>query len=255
MLTTQYVPGTPCWLDLGSSDIEATAAYYTGLFGWTFESLGPEAQGYGLCRLDGKTVAAIGSLEEGARPAWMVYFQTHDANATTKTVEQVGGTVRAQPFDIGDQGRMAQLTDPAGGEFAVLEPGGLTGLELVTDPGSLGWVELHTSDPAGVRGFYQSVFDWHVEDMPMGDMSYAVVSPSGGDDSSSMAGIVQLQPGDRAHWLPYFEVADCDGVVAMAQQLGGTVVAPAADMTGVGRMAFLSDPHGARFAVITSAAT
>ena len=32
---TAYPPGTPCWVDLSTSDPAASAAFYTGLFGWT----------------------------------------------------------------------------------------------------------------------------------------------------------------------------------------------------------------------------
>lgn len=147
---------------------------------------------------------------------------------------------------------MAAFADPAGASFAVWQPGATKGLGLVTDAGSLGWVELYTPDPAGIRGFYQSVFGWRIEDLPMGDASYPVISPAEGDESSSAAGIAQLEAGDRPHWLPYFEVPDCDATVALGQRLGATVQAPAMTVEGVGRMAFLADPFGARFAVITS---
>jgi predicted enzyme related to lactoylglutathione lyase len=55
-----------------------------------------------------------------------------------------------------------------------------------------------------------------------------------------------------AYWLPYFEVEDTDAVVEKAQQLGGKARMPATSMAGVGRMAKLADPYGARFAVIKS---
>ncbi|MEU4575085.1 VOC family protein [Nonomuraea sp. ATR24] len=255
MLTTQFLPGTPCWIDYGSPALEATAAFYTGLFGWRFESFGPDME-YGVCRADGKTVAAIGTLtDEGDSPAWMLYFATTDCDAAVKAVEQAGGTVRSGPGDIGGQGRFAQLTDPSGAEFALWEPGGLRGLDLVTDPGSLGWVELYTPDVEGMRGFYRTVFGWRFEDMPMGDYTYPVASPAEGDQAdTAMAGLVELRDGGRPHWLLYFEVPDCDATVARCQELGGTVAEAATDIEGVGRMAFLTDPHGARFAVITSAA-
>lgn len=43
MLTTHYVPGAPNWLDLGAPDVDAAAAYYAAVFGWTFQSAGPRA--------------------------------------------------------------------------------------------------------------------------------------------------------------------------------------------------------------------
>jgi len=49
------------------------------------------------------------------------------------------------------------------------------------------------------------------------------------------------------HWNVYFNVEDVDATVARTQELGGTVVAPAFDVPGVGRMAVLADPQGAMF--------
>lgn len=250
MLNTQYVPGSVCMLDYGSPDIPATVAFYSGTLGWSHHPVG---EGYGFFEADGKQVAGLGPFtEEGAGPAWMVYFHTADVDATAKAVEQAGGAVRVPPGDVMTEGRTAQFTDPAGAEFAVWQPGDFRGLGMVTEPGSLGWVELYVADPAAIRAFYRSVFDWRIEDMPMGDLSYPVIFPAEGDEQSGQGGIVQLQPGDRAHWLPYFEVPDCDAAAARAQDLGGTIRVPAGDIEGVGRMAFLTDPHGAPFAIITS---
>lgn len=260
MLTTDYVPGAPNWLDLGSPDIEASTAFYTGLLGWTFQSAGPEAGGYGFFQLGGKNVAAIGPLtDEGASPAWTLYFHTRDAEATAKAVEQAGGTVRFPASDVFTAGRMAGFTDPSGAEFAVWQPGDTKGLGAVTDVGSLCWIELHTSDPAAARAFYGSVFGWQAEEMPVDDFTYTVVSTEGAAKESSIGGVMPLLPeqqtaGTTSYWLPYFEVADCDDTAARARALGGRVMMPPATMEGVGRMALLADPSGAAFSVITSAA-
>ena len=260
MLTTKYVPGAPNWVDLAAPDVEAAARFYGALFGWQFQSAGPDAGGYGMFTLGGKTVAAVGPLmEQGAASSWTLYFDTADANATEAAVRQAGGTVRAEPSDVFTAGRMAQFTDPAGALFAVWQPGETVGLDAVTDPGTLCWTELHTTDPAAAKSFYQAVFGWVTQDMPMGDFSYTVISPAGGGDDSSQGGIVPLSPdmaaaGGRSRWLPYFEVADCDAVAAKAAEHGGSVTSPPQDIPGVGRFAALADPSGAAFCVITSAA-
>ncbi|AQZ60749.1 putative hydroxylase [[Actinomadura] parvosata subsp. kistnae] len=253
MLTTHYLPGSPCWVDVGTPDVEASTSFYTRLFGWGSVSLGPEHRHYRFCQVDGRTVAGIRpQTPAGGAASWLTYFQVLDADSVAKTIEQAGGTVLAAPADIEGQGRMAVFADPAGAAFAVWQPGATKGLGLVTDAGSLGWVELYAPDPVGIRAFYQSVFGWRIEDLPMGDLSYPVISPAEGDESSAAAGIAQLQAGDQPHWLPYFEVPDCDGTVAQAQRLGAVTQSPAMTTEGVGRMAFLADPFGARFAVITS---
>ncbi len=261
MLTTNYVPGAPVWLDLGTTDVEAAASFYGALFGWEFRSAGPEAGGYGMFTLAGKTVAAVGPLtEQGASPAWTTYFHTFDADATAKAVEQAGGTVRFAPSDVFTQGRMAGFTDPAGAQFAVWQPGETKGLDAVTVPNTLCWTELHTTDPVAATAFYQSVFGWDTEDVPMGEFTYTVVSPTGGGQEASQGGIMgmtdeMLSAGMRPRWQPYFEVANCDAVVAKASGHGGTVPMPPEDVEGVGRMAALIDPFGAAFSVLTSAAS
>ncbi|BDN84503.1 hypothetical protein YM3MPS_46950 [Mycobacterium pseudoshottsii] len=34
--------GAPCWIDLTTSDIDRAQDFYGTVFGWTFESAGPE---------------------------------------------------------------------------------------------------------------------------------------------------------------------------------------------------------------------
>ena len=94
MLTTKYVTGAPNWVDLGTPDIDAAARFYGALFGWQFQSAGPDAGGYGMFTLGGKTVAAAGPLmDQGAPPSWTLYFHTPDANATADAVKRAGGTI------------------------------------------------------------------------------------------------------------------------------------------------------------------
>jgi uncharacterized protein len=52
------------------------------------------------------------------------------------------------------------------------------------------------------------------------------------------------------HWLPYFQVSDCDAAVARAAKLGGGAMMPPRDIENVGRFAILKDPQGAAFAII-----
>ncbi|WP_441249924.1 VOC family protein [Kitasatospora sp. McL0602] len=260
MLTTDFVPGSPNWLDLGSPDLSGSTTFYSALFGWTFLSAGPEAGGYGFFQHEGRTVAALGPLNaEGAKPAWTLYFAATDADSVTAHVQRAGGTVRFPPMDVFAEGRLAGFTDPTGAEFAVWQPGNTLGLDTVTTPGSLCWTELYTSDPTAAKAFYRELFGWQEQDVPFGDSTYTVLTPATGGTDDGQGGIMQLAPAQSAsgiapHWLPYFEVPDTDAVIATAQAHGGAVRLPATEAHGVGRFAQLTDPHGAVFAVITSAA-
>ena len=257
MLTTDFVTGAPNWLDLGSPDIDAATAFYGAVFGWTFQSAGPEAGGYGFFQQDGRTVAAIGPLtEDGASSAWTVYFKAPDADATAKAVEQGGGQVRVEPFDVMEAGRMACLSDPSGADFAIWQPAAVQGLDLVNETGSLCWAELHTTDPAAAQTFYQALFGWRSKEVEMPGLTYTVVAPAEGadQDKASFGGLVPTMGEDEtSRWVPYFETEDVDALVALVQESGGSVLMPAADIPAVGRMAHLTDPFGAPFAVIKSA--
>src|SRR4051794_11976360 len=74
MQISSYPQGTPSWVDLGSPDLDATVAFYGGLFGWTSEEGPPEAGGYRMCLLDGVPVAGIGPLMSPEQPPmWTTY--------------------------------------------------------------------------------------------------------------------------------------------------------------------------------------
>lgn len=240
MLTTDFVPGAPNWIDLGSPDVVAGADFYGRVLGWTHVPLGPEAGGYGFFQHEGRTVAAVGPLSEpGAQSAWTIYFASPDADATARTTAQAGGKVRLEPFDVFSSGRMAQLTDPSGAEFAVWQAGDLRGVDAVTTPGALTWIELHSPADAS---FYRTVFSWDAVTIPGAPGEF--VRPAGTGEGRLFGAVV---PDEDAYWLPYFEVADPDHAAGASD-----VLVEPYDLDGVGRIAVLVDPFGARFGVMRS---
>ncbi|MEU9189333.1 VOC family protein [Streptomyces sp. NPDC048484] len=258
MLTTRFVTGAPNWVDLGTSDIDGATSFYNGVFGWDFVSAGPESGGYGFFRLAGKTVAGgMQTTPEQGPPSWTVYLQSPDADATAKAVEQAGGSVLMAPDDVMDKGRAAILADRAGVHFGLWQPAARRGVDVAGEPGSLCWVELYTPDIAAAAAFYNSVLGLETSAVPFPGGTYTCINPSEGGEDAMFGGVVPLadDPAEQeagAYWLPYFEVTDTDAVVAKVQELGGTVRMPATSVDGVGRMAKLADPYGARFAVIKS---
>ncbi|QKZ21646.1 VOC family protein [Streptomyces chartreusis] len=263
MITTDQAPGSPCWLDLGAPDVRASAAFYGAVLGWEYESMGEgeEFQG-GMFKKDGKTVAGLGQLtEEGARSAWMIYYTVPDADATTQAVQNAGGAVRVAPMDLEDWGRMAQFTDPLGGQFAVWQPGKNSGFELADEPGSLSWTELYTTDATAAKEFYAGIFGWQYGDMelPGGGGAYTIITPAGLPEERMQGGLMELPAenlalaGGRPYWHPVFNVDDCDAAVAKVTENGGSVQMGPEDAEGVGRLAVCVDPSNADFVVLTPA--
>ncbi|MEV1064375.1 VOC family protein [Streptomyces sp. NPDC050263] len=267
MITTDLTPGAPCWLDLGAPDVPATAAFYGAVLGWEYEPMEMEGVGEdmegGMFRKDGKVVAGLGKLtEEGARSAWMIYYRVTDADAASRAVERAGGTVRVPTRDLGEWGRMAQYSDPLGGQFAVWQPGQNAGFELADQPGSLSWTELYTSDAAAAKEFYGAVLGWEYSDMDMpgGGGAYTLITPEGLAPEARMQGglmqvgkeVLALANG-RPYWHPVFAVTDCDAAVAAVTGNGGTVQMGPEDAEGVGRLAVCLDPSKADFVVLAPA--
>ncbi|MGP3687774.1 VOC family protein [Streptomyces sp. IBSNAI002] len=258
MLGTDFRTGSPNWIDLGSPDTDAAAAFYGAVLGWTFVSAGPEAGGYGFWQVDGKTVAALGPLtEEGASSAWMVHFDTRDIQATAEAVRAGGGQVRMEPMDVMGEGWLAQFTDPQGAQFASWQPGRTPGLGLASAENTLVWVELHAPDPLAAIAFYREVYGWRHAEMTAPGMTYRVLSTAEGDQQDTSFGGVAEQgvgedggPATVPRWVPYFNVADVDATVSRIEESGGAVMMPAANVPGVGRIAWATDPAGAVFALL-----
>lgn len=250
---TSYTPGTPCWVDLATPDIDAAEPFYRELLGWEMPELPNSGQmgGYRRVKLNGKDVAGVMPLmQEGQPPAWGTYVAVEDAHATMAKVGEAGGNVIVDVIDDMELGKMGVFADPTGAVCGLWEPGTFHGAEIVNEYGAFGWNELGTRDPAAAKQFYAAVFGWSVEDQDMGEMGTYTILKVGDASVGGMADISGRVPDEvPAHWLVYFTVEDTDGVVEKAKAGGGQVSFGPVDIP-VGRFAVIADPYGAVFAVM-----
>jgi len=119
-------------------------------------------------------------------------------------------------------------------------------------PGSFCWFECGTTDVGAAKKFYAGLFDWNTVDVPMpGDMGGHYTLLKLGDDD--VAGLYKMSgpqfEGVPPHWATYVTVEDVDQSADRARSLGGKIVAPPMDVPGVGRMAVVEDPTGAKIAM------
>jgi predicted enzyme related to lactoylglutathione lyase len=240
--------GTPCWVDLGTNDVAASTAFYGAVLDWSFFDSGEEFGHYNICQVNGHAAAAIGpNLDSNQPTAWTVYLSSDDADATAAQVIANGGTVAAEPFDVAGNGRMTVAIDPAGAAFGVWQAGGTIGAEIYNEPGGLTWTDARLTDPEAARSFYAAVFGYHYQALPGAPGDYLTFhlgeAPLGG-----MGGMMDPTAGLPSHWVAYFSVADTDTAVAAAIARGGSLQGAPMD-SPFGRMAFLTDPDGAVFAL------
>jgi len=109
------------------------------------------------------------------------------------------------------------------------------------EPGMFCWIELTTSDAAGAKSFYSSVFGWKINDIPIPDGSVYTMLQVDGHDLGALYENKEHPPA----WNSYVNVASVDVSAQQAQENGAKVTMPPMDVMDVGRMAVIADPAGA----------
>jgi uncharacterized protein len=250
--TTPWPTGTPCWVDLAVSDIQAGAAFYTAVLGWDVRPTGPEFGEYVIGHVDGRPAGGLGPHEDPGEPGWTLYFASDDVDATAEAVASNGGSLVLSPHDVGPHGRMAAAADPTGAVFGVWQAGEHLGCGVVNEPGALTWEDLRSPDPDGARSFYTAVFGFSHQPVAGGPADYRTFAFPDQEDHP-LGGIGGLEvPGQRPRWLVTFGVVDAAAAADAAHREGGAVTVPLLD-TPFGRMAGLADATGALFWVVENA--
>lgn len=250
---TEFAPGTFCWADLATSDVEGAGRFYSQLFGWTVHPIDdPNAGGYTMLRIGDKDVAALAPKQDPNQPtAWTTYVAVEDADKTVEIAQSNGATVVMPPFDVFDAGRMAILVDPAGAVFALWQAGVMPGAAIVDEDNTLGWVETTTRDTAKAKAFYTAVFGWGAKENSMGDMTYTEFTQGDQSIAGMMATPPQVPAEVPSYWMPYFQVSDIDAKFAKATSLGAGTVVAVESMPQL-KFAILTDPQGALFGLYQS---
>lgn len=243
---TSYLPGEPTWVDLGTTDLDAAADFYAGLFGWTVERGGEEVGGYSTFLKDGKAIGGAMTTMSPEQPvAWGVYVSTDDADKTAELVQSAGGTVIAPVMDVMDLGRMAVFADSHGAVIGVWQPGQHTGSQVVQEEGVPCWIELASRDQDAALPFYEAVFGWKARRNP----GYTELLL--GEDS--VAGCMDMPPmvptAVPSYWMPYFQAEDPAAQAERAAGLGATVLVPFMEMEQVA-FSVVQDPQGAAFGLL-----
>jgi predicted enzyme related to lactoylglutathione lyase len=247
---TPWPPGTPCWVDLMTTDQAAARNFYAELLGWSIEVGGEDTGHYGMAEVDGHEVAGIGGMMGMEHPpVWNTYLAVADVEATAKKVETAGGSLVSPPMDVMEFGRMAFVSAPNGGVFGLWQSGTHSGFGLANEPGSVTWNEFMTRDYARAKAFLAEVFGYTYTDMAAGGFEYSTIEVDGTTVGGVGALPVEVPEHVPPHWRVYFAVDDCDAAVAKVEELGGAVLRPPTDMP-YGRHADVADPQGAMFSLI-----
>lgn len=239
--------GAPCWIDLSTADPAGSRAFYGSLFGWTAGEPNEAFGGYFNYLLNGVPVAGCmkNDGDRNAPDVWSVYLATDDIAKVVETTTANGGAVLSPGMEVGDLGTMALITDAGEAAIGAWQPATFTGFGVVDETNAPVWFELHTRDHKKSVAFYREVFGWDTFDVADTDEFRYTTLGAGDDQKAGIMDASGFLPEDvPAHWSVYFGSDDVDATIAMAIELGGSVVDPAQD-TPYGRLATITDSTGA----------
>ena len=254
---SSYEPGTPCWVDLMSPDIDGSKEFYSAVFGWeAVDQFDPEGNRiYVNFRQNGKEVAGLGGQPPDAGempPVWNTYIATDDCEAVAAKVTAAGGSVMMPPMQVMDAGSMAIFIDPTGAAFSVWQAGDHFGAQITNEPDTYSWNELMSRDVDTAMAFYSEVFGWEYDSMDMGPGGiYNVIK---GGESGGLGGLMSMPDEVPAevpnHWATYFTVSNIDATIEKIKAAGGQIVNGPFPIPGVGHTAIVHDPAGGNFSLM-----
>jgi uncharacterized protein len=116
-------PGTFSWVELLTTDVPASKAFYGAVFGWGAVTHGDGPGAYTEWQVGGRSIGGMmekpPQMSAEVPPNWSVYFTVANTDDAVAHVTDLGGSVVSPPMDI-EPGRFAIVADPLGAVFNVI---------------------------------------------------------------------------------------------------------------------------------------
>lgn len=120
-------PGTFCWNELDTRDVEGSKTFYGPVFEWETVTHDAGPMPYTEFKVAGESIAGMMKMPPmipaEVPPHWLTYFAVDDADAAVAKTQELGGAVRSPIMDV-PIGRFCVLADPQGATFAVIKMAG-----------------------------------------------------------------------------------------------------------------------------------
>jgi predicted enzyme related to lactoylglutathione lyase len=243
----EHPVGTFCFAELHTPDVDPAMRFYAQVFGWKAAAV-PGVGGYIICRLEGRSVAAI--RRAAGPPRWVPQVMVASVDETAARARQLGATIAVPAFETAGVARTCVIEDKDGAAFGLWEGRGHPCAELQDAAGSMWWVELCARDVVKSREFYTSLFGWTFDTTDKyGPFTHSYHVFRVG--KTGVAGALQYERdwGIAQRWQILFAIDDWQATVARAAA-GGGQLGFWRDVPGTGRLGNMSDPGGAWFCVM-----
>ncbi len=244
--TKEQHPGKFVWVDLFTTDPEAVTKFYTGLFGWTADTITQNGRAYTVFSNGSRPVAGLAPRSRAhtkRASRWIGYVAVTNLASTLKLVTAAGGQVRAGAREFPQRGAQAIIADGEGSALGLLQSASGDSADDEPKPGDWNWFELFVKQPQVVATFYRQVIGYDVAPDLRTERKNDFVLSSGG---LARAGVAPLPDREDAKpgWLAVVRVASIDETIARATKLGGEVLVPPRPAAFESRFAIIADTTG-----------
>jgi len=112
-------------VELNSTDVAKSKAFYGKLFDWKLEDIPNDAAGgtYTMISVgDGTGGGMMKSPMPGAPSMWLAYVLVDDIEAATKKAKSLGAKVMKDVTEVMDMGWLSIIVDPTGAMLGLWKP-------------------------------------------------------------------------------------------------------------------------------------
>lgn len=252
----EAVQGHPfCWIEFGSSDTAATAAFLTTVFGWQMQDF-PAMPGYTFFMPAKGLMGGLSPVAADKPVHTTPYVFVPDIAAALVQIAAAGGKKISDPEEIPDTGggKIAMFSDPAGvtyglADMAMPDPytpkpiGEAAGADEVPAAGTIVSLELYGGDFKQTAEFFQQQFQWTTRGVGENYMEFA--------PGTGVSGVFQNHT-PQAPVLAYIWSDDIAATVAAIEAAGGTLLADVISSAEMGvSMAYFTAPGGVVLGLIS----
>lgn len=108
-----------CHIEFEVTDLERSRSFFEAMFGWKFESFGPEMMVFGDGEKHIGGLQKCESVSPGSSPS--VWIEVEDVDASLEKASRVGGSVFREKSPIPRVGWSAQACDPDGNPVGLVQ--------------------------------------------------------------------------------------------------------------------------------------
>jgi predicted enzyme related to lactoylglutathione lyase len=120
-----HKPGQFCWVELATTNLNQAKDFYHKVFGWEFRDVKMDNTIHTIATSNELDIAGVWQIPQEmngkARPHLMSYILVEDIDVSLQSALEHGAKLIREVVQVGDRGKYAVITDPAGAHLALWE--------------------------------------------------------------------------------------------------------------------------------------